>query len=464
MVWAASTDDENGSAIATLSGVNGRSKLSMAAVSHKSDPLTQCVWGACGKGGAKCDDGLSPAQRSDGGGGKGNAGIYTGCPKGEQRNFCCPTNHLPTCQWRGTASICAHAGCKDNEVGVASGKLLSTGIDTETIINLMIDKCGTGKCCDFNHKNLCCTRTDSDFAEGQCSWEGSAPYCALTNAGEASCPKGRTALTADKQGAGGESVCGDQLGYKSYCCNEPAPFNNCAWSDNGKSYDYWPPLQSYRLVPIGNHVCSGTCPEGQVAIAGDSSSCSKGTTAYFCCDNPTAATNPIPVPDTELCSLSTGLIPESNELDYGDTTYFSELENYDWEADCWVSDETDSGDPDLPIYHDETKRAEFVTNATTVLHRRMEEFDEDVSYLMLRRDVIPEDQYHEELALLEEKHSWLLKRGSSRKQKLCKNPPGKNRRKVTTSLTSAAYNNLDTLIAAGTTIYVSPSDLTSSPY
>jgi hypothetical protein len=74
---------------------------------------------------------------------------------------------------------------------------------------------------------------------------------------------------------------------------------------------------------------------------------------------------------------------------------------------------------------------------------------------MLRRDVIPEDEYHEELALLTEKHSWLLKRGSSRKQKLCKNSPGKNRKKVTTTLTSAAYNNLDTLIATGTTIYVS---------
>ena len=122
MIWAASTDDEVGTAIAALTGVNGRNKLSVAALSNTQDPLTQCVWGGCGVGGARCDDGMSPAQRSDGGGDRGNAGIYTGCPKGQQRNYCCPNKHPTTCQWRGTASICAHAGCLADEVGVASGK------------------------------------------------------------------------------------------------------------------------------------------------------------------------------------------------------------------------------------------------------------------------------------------------------------------------------------------------------
>ena len=250
-------------------------------------------------------------------------------------------------------------------------------------------------------------------------------------------------MTADKQGAGGESVCGMQLGYKSYCCNQPAPYTGCAWSDNDMSYDYWPPLQSYRIVPIGNHVCSGTCPVGQVIVAADSSTCSKGTTAYFCCDNPTAVNNPIPIPDTEQCSLSTGLIPESNmPEDEAPTNDLTEIEEYDWEADCWISDVGSSGgDTSLAIYHDEFKR---------------DAFDDGYHHLINRRDELDDEEFERLLHKHAEEHSvQLVKRGRSRKQALCKNPPGRNRKKITTSLTSNAYRNADYLVAAGKYIYVS---------
>ena len=147
------------------------------------DPITSCQLGECGK---SCPAGLSPAQRSDGKN-KGNTGTNTGCSGNDARLYCCPSNDMPTCLWRGTAPFCG-GQCHDGEVEVTS----STS--------------GTGAECWTGHKVLCCTKTTSDSAVSQCHWEGSAPICAAPF-GKAGCPSGRNALTSSNYGAGGEQPC-----------------------------------------------------------------------------------------------------------------------------------------------------------------------------------------------------------------------------------------------------------------
>ena len=182
MVWAASTDDAKGSAAAALSKSTGRQALSLKSTTGP-DPITSCQLGECGK---SCPAGLSPAQRSDGKN-KGNTGTNTGCSGNDSRLYCCPSNDMPTCLWRGTAPFCG-GQCHDGEVEVTS----STS--------------GTGAECWTGHKVLCCLKTTSDSAVSQCQWEGSSPICAGPF-GTAGCPSGQKALTSSNYGAGGEQPC-----------------------------------------------------------------------------------------------------------------------------------------------------------------------------------------------------------------------------------------------------------------
>lgn len=196
LVWASSLDDSSGSAASTFGGVTGLSIKSLAVGSTEVSSLSSCVWGECN---ADCPASTSPATY---GSGTTNAGIFLGCDTGS-RKYCCPTDDVPTCTWRGTAPFC-NGKCHDGEVEVAS------------------DLSGTGDECWTGHKVLCCTSTDSDAAAGDCGWHGTAPFC-----GTPSCPSGETLLTKDVAGAGGEEYCG--TGYKGFCCSDPVPYTNCDW-------------------------------------------------------------------------------------------------------------------------------------------------------------------------------------------------------------------------------------------
>ena len=185
----------------------------------------------------------------------------------QHREYCCPTNDLPTCTWRGTAPLCRHAKCKSGEVEITSG------------LN------GDGKECWFNHKVLCCQSKASDAALSACreskvtaikattsanwssEWEGSAPFC------KRGCDKGRQELTYSGWGAGGEEPC--STGSKSLCCTQPPPYQNCQWYKHGDSFGNF-----------GNPFsCSGKCPAGKQMIASDIGSCFVGYQVY-CCDAP----------------------------------------------------------------------------------------------------------------------------------------------------------------------------------
>lgn len=72
MVWAASTDDQFGTASAALSGSTGRQAFALKQKSKLPDPITQCQWGECGK---QCPPGLSAATRGD----KGGTGTASKC-------------------------------------------------------------------------------------------------------------------------------------------------------------------------------------------------------------------------------------------------------------------------------------------------------------------------------------------------------------------------------------------------
>ena len=189
MVWAASLDDANGSAAAALSKTTRRQAISLSSA-ITSDPLTSCQLGECGQ---SCPANLSPAQRSDGKN-KGNTGTNTGCSGNDARLYCCPSNDMPTCLWRGTAPFC-DGKCNNGEVEVSS----STS--------------GTGATCWTGHKVLCCTKTVSDASLSHCQWTGSAPYCSALF-GQAQCPSGQQALTSSSYGAGGEQPC--WIGHKVF--------------------------------------------------------------------------------------------------------------------------------------------------------------------------------------------------------------------------------------------------------
>lgn len=146
-IKAVSTDDSLGTAATALSQTTGRIALSLKAVDKSEDTFTQCVWGACAKSGQTSCGSLSAAQYASGKG-KGNAGFYNDCPKGQERPYCCPKNDVPTCQWRGHGINCSNEKCEDGEVEVTTN----------------VGGCFAG------HTRLCCSRTSSDSAIGTCKY------------------------------------------------------------------------------------------------------------------------------------------------------------------------------------------------------------------------------------------------------------------------------------------------------
>lgn len=222
MVWAASTDDNQGTAIRALAKAAGRTDLSVSVLASKAknDP-SQCVWGECG---ADCPSGLLPVASSASN--KNPLGIELGCNQGT-RHFCCPSKNPPTCTWKGSPKLCGRTAanrCNNNEVEISAST----------------EGCWTG------HKSLCCTKTESTSVIDSCKWFGSAPICAgtaffssllgplggafsFTSYGcddDKSLPK---ELTKAKQGEGGQQSCSYNGGFKSYCCKDPVPWANCQW-------------------------------------------------------------------------------------------------------------------------------------------------------------------------------------------------------------------------------------------
>ncbi|KZF20249.1 glycoside hydrolase family 18 protein [Xylona heveae TC161] len=333
MIWAASTDDASGTAIKALTGAAGRNTFTEAALFNwPKKPIGQCVWGDCDAG---CPTGFQPAT---GTGGKvsGYAGIFNGCKKGSSRYYCCPTGSAPKCEWKGTAPFCgATSGgrCSDNEVEVTT----STS--------------ATGHTCWTGHKSLCCSHTDSDNTLGQCSWEGSAPFC--TTAGvllspgvfftSANCPSDKpNKQTTSKYGPGGDKPCLYDGGWKSYCCANPNPWANshCAWHQGtADSWTGW--AQSWIagglahgiLAPVLGTDCKGECPAGQVPIATDGTSCQPGTYSYYCCDNPNAPALPAPG-DISLCPSPPGLPGRNSGPDPDGSAPHIYAEADDFDGDC----------------------------------------------------------------------------------------------------------------------------------
>ncbi|RDB25300.1 Chitotriosidase-1 [Hypsizygus marmoreus] len=248
MVWAASTDDAKGTAASALAKSTGRQAISLLS-STRPDPISSCQLGECGQ---SCPAGLSPAQRSDGKN-KGNTGTNTGCSGNDARLYCCPSNDMPTCTWRGTAMFCK-GKCHDGEVEVTS----STS--------------GTGADCWTGHKVLCCTKTASNSAASECRWTGSAPLCAGAF-GQADCPSDQKALTSSNYGAGGEQPC--SIGQK------PPPYEGCDWYYHGGNI--------WGEIPFA---CSGSCPAGKAVVATDPTGCFSGYGA-FCCNTPSTTNDPL---------------------------------------------------------------------------------------------------------------------------------------------------------------------------
>lgn len=91
----------------------------------------------------RCPSGWGPVQQINGN--KMDVRITHGCGKDEKRTYCCPSDDMPTCEWRGSAPSCQGA-CHGDE------------------IDLTYDTGG----CSTGHKNLCCKRTTSDKARGEC--------------------------------------------------------------------------------------------------------------------------------------------------------------------------------------------------------------------------------------------------------------------------------------------------------
>lgn len=167
MVWAISTDSTNATAAAALASLNGLgvSKALFGGSTPEPPTLSQCIWGDCAEE-PVCTVGV--AAQTGNGKSASNAAIYSGCPDGQKRNYCCPSDNAPTCQWVsslyelpdkprltvqfkvGTAPFCTHGNCPSNMVQIAT------------------DNSGGGHSCWFHHKSLCCTPGTADAAAGQC--------------------------------------------------------------------------------------------------------------------------------------------------------------------------------------------------------------------------------------------------------------------------------------------------------
>ncbi|KAF2134779.1 glycoside hydrolase family 18 protein [Dothidotthia symphoricarpi CBS 119687] len=282
MMWAASTDDANGTAIRSLTDAAGRKELSLAQRMNTKSSGGQCVWSGCGE---SCPPELTPAASGNGKSG-GYAGLETNCKDGKQKRFCCPKASVPTCTWRGSGPFCIKSGCNKGEVEVATNA----------------DGCIT------NAKNLCCTSNTDTSAYNDCKWEGSAPFCTglgflgtITNAPwfygtSADCPKEHPKkIATGKYGDGGEQPCTLEGGFKSWCCKDPPPWTGCEWHGARGTWKEW----ANAFLPLLGHGpfltdCSATCPSGKIVTATDATACRSGTYSLLCCDDPNVQDIPVP--------------------------------------------------------------------------------------------------------------------------------------------------------------------------
>ena len=254
MIWAVSLDDNKGSAADALSKSTGRKAL--AASPKRSDPFKAsgpCFITECFEK-PTCPSGYGAVQQINGN--KQDVNIDHGCAKKEKRTYCCPSDDMPTCQWRGSAPACdVGGGCKSDE----SALTYDTG------------GCSTG------HKKLCCKNNGADVSLSQCLWKGSAPRCERDN----SCPKDHPRELARSISGDNQQEC-DVYGFgdsqtkqlKVFCCTDPAPYTGCDWYTDG---DKNPP-PSPRPAR-----CSGRCPIGKTLVATDNM-CLAGGTRALCCD------------------------------------------------------------------------------------------------------------------------------------------------------------------------------------
>lgn len=255
MVWAVSLDDRTGSAAGALSKSTGRKTL--AASAERSNPykasgacfITECF------DKPTCPSGYGAVQQINGN--KQDVSIDHGCGKGQKRTYCCPSDDMPTCQWRGSAPACdVGGGCHDDESALTYD---------------------TGGGCSSGHKKLCCKNNVSDKVLSQCLWKGTAPRCERDNKCPTDHPKelGRS-ISGDNQQECDVYGFGDtqhnQL--KVFCCTDPPPYTGCDWYTKG---DQDPPPS-----PRPAH-CDGKCPSGKTLVATDDM-CFTGGTRAFCCD------------------------------------------------------------------------------------------------------------------------------------------------------------------------------------
>ncbi|RYP37882.1 hypothetical protein DL767_002754 [Monosporascus sp. MG133] len=314
MVWAASTDDHKGTAIRALAKAAGRTDLSVSVLAAKAnnDP-SQCVWGECG---ADCPSGLIPVEESSSN--SNPLGIELGCNQGS-RYFCCPSKSPPTCTWKGSPKFCGllpRNRCSDDEIEVSAST----------------EGCWTG------HKSLCCTKTESTDVLDACKWFGAAPICSagaffpsllgplggafsFQSYGCGDDSNLPNELTKAKQGQGGQQSCTYNGGFKSFCCEDPAPWKDCKWRAGNTTWVQW---ENLLFGPIGalffdfSTDCKTGCEPGETTVATDGWGCRSGTYSYFCCADPNKPATP-DLPDINLCygpdhldSLDSGLEPESN--------------------------------------------------------------------------------------------------------------------------------------------------------
>jgi hypothetical protein len=120
MVWAASTDDSNGSAAAALATASGTTIGPLGThigVVVPSDNPGLCSWTTCG---GSCPAGTSTA-----------ALVLDGCPQPTKspfsyRQFCCPSNDVPTCQLQAESLDGSNGACNGGSCPAGSQLLTTT--------------------------------------------------------------------------------------------------------------------------------------------------------------------------------------------------------------------------------------------------------------------------------------------------------------------------------------------------
>ncbi|KAK6526922.1 hypothetical protein TWF281_010118 [Arthrobotrys megalospora] len=241
MVWSTSLDTRDGKAAEALSGPDGSGRIqinnNVALAVTVTDSLSTCRWAACG---ASCPDGMSPAQHSNGNQVDGDRRCDN-----QSRLFCCPSNDVPRCEWNwGSWNWAAE------NTGLCGGGCTKGWVEVGT----------STEGCSMGHRALCCEPRQSVAAIGKCHWDSKSPFCAR-GCGSS----GRTELVSSRDGDGGEQIC--QTGQKSFCCDQPPPFTNCAWQPQCNQ-----PCENGRYLVTASYMekdCFGT------------SGCKA-----FCCDPP----------------------------------------------------------------------------------------------------------------------------------------------------------------------------------